>query len=193
MERLRSLNPLALLTVVVPTVIAIIYFGLLAQDVYISESRIVVRNPAQTVANPLDAALDQTGFGSGNEGNSAVISYLQSRQAIAEGNGDGLIRQAYTGDDIFWFDRFGALGGASDEQFYEYFLDKLEVAEGATTQILTIRVRAFDPLEAQTINTRLVEQSEALVNSLAGRAQHGYLRQATLRRIAGQTSYWFRT
>lgn len=171
MERIKTLNPLALLTVVVPTVIAIIYFGLLAQDVYVSESRIVVRNPAQKIANPLDAALDQTGFGSGNEGNSAVVAYLQSRQAVVEGNSDGLIEDAYTGDDVFFLDRFGWLWGRSEEQLYDYFLDKLEVSEGATTQVLTIRVRAFDPLEAQTINTRLVAQSEELVNSLAGRAQ----------------------
>ena len=172
MERLKFFSPLAIVTVLIPTLIAILYFGLFAQDVYISEARIVVRNPSQQAASPINLALDQTGFGSGNDGNAAVISYLQSRQAIEEGNKDGLIKGAYSGEDIFWLDRFGAFGATSDEQFYDYFLDKLDVAEGATTQVLTIRVSAFEPDEARSINARLVKQAEELVNSLSGRAQN---------------------
>jgi len=171
MKALKILNPLALLTVLIPTLIAAAYYGVFAQDIYVSESRIVVRNPAQTAPTPLNAALDQTGFGSSNEGNSTVIAYLQSRQAIAEGNQDGLIKEAYSAGSIFWGDRFGSLWGTSDEQFYRYFSGKLSVEEGASTQVLTITVRAFDPEQAQEINQRLVAQSEELVNSLSGRAQ----------------------
>ncbi|BDI61787.1 hypothetical protein [Qipengyuania nanhaisediminis] len=167
----RSLHPLVLVTVVIPTLIAVAYYGVLAEDVYVSESRIVVRSPVQSAPSALDVALDQTGFGAASEGNNAVVAYLQSRQALQQGNRDGLIREAYSGDDIFWFDRFGTVWGASEEQLYEYFSDKLTVDEGATTQILTISVSAFDPAEAQAINARLVAQSEELVNSLAGRAQ----------------------
>ncbi len=168
--RLKSTAGLALLTVILPTLIALVYFGLLAEDVYISESRIVVRHPEQGQVSPLDAALDRTGFGAANEGNNTVIAYLQSRAAITEANADGSLKGAYTRPDLFWFDRFGLLGD-SDEQFYRYFQDKLEVEEGATTQVLTIRVRAFDPKKAQAINARLVERSEALVNSLSKRSQ----------------------
>ncbi len=175
MKRIRSTGVLALITVVIPSLIALLYFGLLAQDVYISESRIVVRNPTEAPASGLDLALDQTGFGVPNEGNGTVISYLQSRQAITEGNTDGLLKNAYSGAEIFWFDRFGRWGASSDEEFYEYFLDKLEVAEGGNTQVLTIRVKAFGPTSAQAINARLVEQSENLVNSLALRSQTDFI------------------
>lgn len=161
---------LALLTVIIPTFVALVYFGLLAEDVYISESRIVVRQPTQGPQSPLDMALDQTGFGAANEGNNTVIAYLQSRAAINEANADGTLKGAYSAPGLFWFDRFG-LFGASDEEFYRYFQDKLEIEEGATTQVLTIRVRAFDAKQAQNINVRLVEQSEMLVNSLSERAQ----------------------
>lgn len=168
--RLKSMISLPLLTVIVPTFIALIYFGLLAEDIYISESRIVVRQPTQGPRSPLDLALDQTGFGAANEGNNTVIAYLQSRQAINETNADGALKAAYTKPELFWFDRFG-LFGESDEEFYRYFQNKLEVEEGVTTQVLTIRVRAFDARQAKSINNRLVEQSEALVNSLSERAQ----------------------
>jgi ABC-2 type transport system permease protein/capsular polysaccharide transport system permease protein len=168
--RLKSFLSPTLLAVIVPTLIAVVYYGLLAEDVYISEARIVVRHPSQGPRSPLDAALDQTGFGAANEGNNTVIAYLQSRAAIAEADRDGALKKAYSDPDLFWFDRFG-LFGKSDEEFYRYFQDQLAVEEGATTQVLTIRVRAFTPQQAQSINARLVEQSEALVNSLAERSQ----------------------
>ena len=168
--RLRSLVSPTLLAVIVPTLVAILYYGLLAEDVYISESRIVVRSPSQGPRSPLDAALDQTGFGAANEGNNTVIAYLQSRAAIAEANRDGKLKTAYSNPELFWLDRFG-LFGASDEEFYRYFQNQLDVEEGTTTQVLTIRVRAFTPEQARAINARLVEQSEALVNSLSERSQ----------------------
>ncbi len=168
--RLKSLVSPTLLVVIVPVLLAICYYGLLAEDVYISESRIVVRNPTQGPQSPLDMALDKTGFGAPSEGNNTVVAYLQSRAAISEANADGALKKAYSDPELFWVDRFG-LTGDSDEEFYRYFQKKLDVEEGATTQVLTIRVRAYTPQQAQNINTRLVEQSEALVNSLSQRSQ----------------------
>ena len=56
-------------------------------------------------------------------------------------------------------------------QFYSYFQDRLDIDEGTATKVLTIRVSAFTPKDAQEINRRLVQQSEELVNSLSKRAQ----------------------
>lgn len=171
-ERAKTfLSPLALITVVIPTLVALLYFGLLAQDVYISEARVVVRNPDTKSASPLTIALDRSGFGSANESNASVIAYLQSRDAIAEGNEDGRITQAYSNGSVFWFDRFGSLGGTSEEEFYDYFADKLSVTESEGSEVLIISVRAFDPEDAQAINARMVEQAERLVNSLSARSQ----------------------
>ncbi len=175
--RLKSLVSPALLAVIVPVLIAILYYGLLAEDVYISESRIVVRHPSQGPRSPLDAALDQTGFGAANEGNNTVIAYLQSRAAISEANRDGKLKTAYSNPELFWFDRFG-LFGKSDEEFYRYFQTRLEVEEGTTTQVLTIRVHAFTPDQARAINARLVDQSEALINSLSERSQADLIKVA---------------
>lgn len=171
LERLKAIPVLFWLAVILPTGIAILYFGLLAEDIYVSESRIVVRSPAQQAASPLSAALAQTGFGAAQEGNNTVIEYLRSRQAIVESNEDGLLTNAYSAPQLFFWDRFGAIGGKSDEEFFEYFAGKMSVDEGATTQVLTINVRAFAPDKAQQINQRLVSQSETLVNSLAKRAR----------------------
>jgi hypothetical protein len=41
----RKMSPLFWICVVVPTLLSILYFGLFASDVYVSESRFVVRSP----------------------------------------------------------------------------------------------------------------------------------------------------
>ena len=50
---LRRAGPLFVMTVLAPTVLAILYFGLISSDVYISESRFVVRSPERASASTL--------------------------------------------------------------------------------------------------------------------------------------------
>ena len=176
--RLKSVNPLFIALVIVPTIIATIYFGFLASDVFISESRFVVRSPRQTAASPISAVLSRTGLGGGQEEADAIEEYILSRRALQDINRDGLLYQAYAGDDIFFFDRFDFLGFDTKEELFDYYLRKVSVEEGATTQVLTLRTKAYDPEEARLINQRLLEQSEALVNSLSDRARTDALKLA---------------
>ena len=77
LDRLKSvLSPLFAATVIVPTLIALAYFGLLANDVYISESRFVVRSPSEKETSPISAVLGQTGLSSGFvEGNDTITAF----------------------------------------------------------------------------------------------------------------------
>ena len=62
-ERIAGINRLFLITVVIPTTLAVIYFGLIASDIYISESRFVVRSPQkQQSAMGLGSLLQSAGF-----------------------------------------------------------------------------------------------------------------------------------
>lgn len=171
LKRLNFLSPLFLATVVFPTLVALLYFGLFANDVYISEARFVVRSPSKTNVSPLSMILGTGNLGGGTEENNAVIEYLQSRRALEEADKDGLISKAYGDGSIFVFDRFGGLSGDSREQLYTYFQGKAVVEQEATTQVTRLAVSAFNPKDARAINIRLLERSEALVNSLSERAR----------------------
>jgi len=173
LDRIKSLaNPLFIATVIVPTMIAVLYYGLLASDIYISESRFVVRSPNEQEASPISAVLGETGIGSGfTEGNDTITAYVQSRSALTEANSDDFVEKAYSGEDIFFFDRFGGLGEDTGEELYEYFTGKVALDEGTSGQVMTLRVSAFTPKDAQEINARLLSQSEELANSLSERAQ----------------------
>lgn len=170
-QLLKRISPLFGLTVLLPTILGALYFGFFAEDVYISQARITVRNPGKQAVSPLSAVLSQSGLDAPNEGNDTVMAYLSSRQAIADSNHDGYLMRAYADPALFLGDRFGGLSGKSGEEFFEYFSDKLTVEEGTSTQVLTVSVRAFDPSHAREINARLMARSEALINSLSQRAR----------------------
>ena len=54
------IDKIFVLTVALPTLLASIYFGFIASDVYISEARFVVRNPQRSNQTGLGALLQGT-------------------------------------------------------------------------------------------------------------------------------------
>lgn len=171
-RRSAFLRPLFLMTVVLPTLLAVLYFGVFASPVYISESRFVVRSPSRASVSPLGAILSSSGLASAGEETNAVLEYVESRDAMTATDADGLLRNAYGPQRAGWVDRFGGLfGGTSQEHFYDYFLGKVTIETDPATQVAKLSVRAFSAKDAREINRRLIVQSEALVNQLAERAQ----------------------
>lgn len=166
-------RPSALFTVlvVVPTLLALLYFSLFASDVFVSEARFVVRSPSKAAVTSLGQVLSGSGLSGATEESNAVVEYLESRGALAEADRDGLLTRAYTAGSVFLLDRFGGLFSPNRERFFDYYLDKVEVEPDTTTQVLHLSVSAFDPASAQAINERLLERSEALVNRLSTRAR----------------------
>ena len=75
MKRWLNRHLVFALTVLVPTIVAIVYFGLIASDVYISESRFVVRRsqqPAIPSSGSLGELLQSTGLTHSDEDASLV-------------------------------------------------------------------------------------------------------------------------
>jgi len=93
-------------SVALPTVLAAVYFGLLASDVYISESEFIVRTHA--VANQSESMvgslLRSTGLGRQDDSTALVCDYIQSRDAIHELEPN--IRRVYSASHISIFNRF---------------------------------------------------------------------------------------
>jgi ABC-2 type transport system permease protein/capsular polysaccharide transport system permease protein len=165
-------QPLFLAVVALPTLLAVLYFGFIASDVYVSESRFVVRSPSRTQMSPLGALLNTSGIAGPGEETNAVIEYVKSRDALRATDRDGLVRKAFGPDRANWLDRFGGMfGGTSQEHLFRYFDGKMAIETDPTTQVARLSVRAFDPSDARAINRRLIEQSEGLVNQMTERAR----------------------
>ncbi len=175
----KRLNVLFLVTVMVPTLFATLYFGFFASDVYISQSQFVVRSPDKPAATGLGSLLKSVGFSNAGDEMFATQDYVQSRDALRALNRNGAVERAYTKPEISIFDRFNPLGwDESFEDLYEYYEDKVGVENDSTTSITTLSVRAFSGQDARRFNQQLLAQAEQLVNRLNSRGQNDLVEYA---------------
>jgi len=161
-----------LLIVCLPTLIAAIYFLLVATPRYVSEARFIVRAPSQNQPSSLGVALQGVGIPTSQTDAFAVHEYISSRDALRELNRKVDVATVYSGR---FADPFSSLPrpwqGRSFEDTYQGFKDFVTVGYDATTGISTLRVEAFRPGDAERIANVLLEGGEALVNRLNMRAQ----------------------
>lgn len=175
-----KINKLLLITVVLPTFLSVIYFGLIASDVYISESSFVVRSPEKQSASPLGMILKSADIGRAQDDSYAVQSFILSRDALGLLNDKLKIKEAFSTNHIDIFSRFNGLGlDDSFEAFYKYYQQKVVVELDSSSSIGLINVRAFTADDAYQINLSLLEMSETLVNNLNERARQDMIRFAT--------------
>jgi len=173
-------NKLFLATVVMPSFLAIIYFGVIASDVYITESKFVVKSTEQGSAPSLDGLLGRMGVGSSNSDAWGIQSYSLSRDALSKLDKELQIKQHYSSSEIDPFNRFPAIRfwDNSFEWFHEYYLGKVTVLVDPITSVNTLTVRAYNPQIALKINQSLLSLSEELVNQLNLRARQDLMKSA---------------
>ena len=169
---LRRTNPLFLATVIIPSVIATIYFGLLASDVYVSQSQFVVRSPDKPATSGLGVLLKSVGFSNAGDEIFITHDFVKSRDALRSLNQDGEVEKAYGSPAVSIFDRFNSLGwNGSFEDLYDYYTGKIAVEHNSTSSITTLTVKAFNPQDAKRMNEQLLELAEGLVNRLNTRGE----------------------
>ena len=178
--RIKGINRLFLLTVLVPTLLSVIYFGLIASDVFISESRFVVRSPERQTASPLGMLLKGSAFSRSQDDSYTVQDFMLSRDALQSLNEKLGVAKAFSSKDVDIFSRFAGLDwDDSFEALHRYYQKMVEIQLDALSSITTVKVRSFTSDEAFRINQQLLEMSETLVNQLNERGRQDMIRYAT--------------
>lgn len=175
-----------LVVVVLPTLIAAFYYGLIASDQYISESRFVVENQnSRSSQTPSIASLIQTtGLSAGQEQTNEVMDYLRSRNALGDLQKGYDVKHAFSTADADRLSRYPILGYEDRfENLYRYYARKIDVKLDTQTNVAVLEVRAFTPEDAQNINGRLLMLGEQLVNRLNAKANQNAIAE-TERRVA---------
>lgn len=173
------LGGIFVLTVVIPTVCAVLYFGVFASDIFVSEARFIVRSPEKAAPTGLGALIKGSGFNNASDEVFAAQDYIISRDALSNLNTQGRINHAFHNGSIFLLDKFDPFGsGNSFEGLYKYYQGKVKVDHDSTSSITTVTVRAFSPKDARDINLALLTQAEALVNRLSERGRIDLIRFA---------------
>lgn len=110
LKRLGRINRLFLATVVVPTLLAAVYYGLIASDIYISESRFMVRSPAKPIqTGVLGTLLQGSGLTRNLDDQNAVHDYILSRDALKELDSELGLHKKFQDRGIDFVNRFAAL------------------------------------------------------------------------------------
>lgn len=165
---------LFVLLVLAPTVGAILYYGLVASDVYVSESRFLVRSPQhQAPTGLVGQLLQSTGITPHSQDDTySVRDYILSRDALKELDQKLDVRKSFSNPDVDLFDRFPGLGWSrSFEKFYLYYGKHVAVEYDPVSSISILTVRAFTAEDAHKINRSLLDMSERLVNTLNDRSR----------------------
>ena len=183
----KRINKLFSLLVIIPTLTSIIYFGLIASDVYISNAKFVIYSPqTPTSTGGLTGLLQGVGIGSDSSSAAyAVHDYLLSRSALQALQTKLDYQRLVSQKNIDPFDRFGGWiwFDTAFEQLYRYYKQKVEVNVDTTSNISTITVHAFTPTDAAKINAELITLAQTLVLRMNVRANQNavafYKREVT--------------
>ncbi len=168
----RRLPPLFWIAVAAPTTLAILYFGFLASDVYISESRFVVRSPDKPAINGLGLLMKTTGFSNSGDEIYTANDFLNSRDALKAINRNDAFRKAFEQPSISAFDRFGGLGFKKNfEALFKYYQSKVKITFDSSTSITMLEVRAYNPADAKRFNEQLLSIAEDTVNRMSERGR----------------------
>lgn len=178
-QRLKSAWPF-LLVVAAPTLVAAIYFLLIASPRYVSEAQFVVRAPnASQQPSALGVALQGVGIQTAQGDAFAVHEYIRSRDALNE------LQRSFDVADMLGrrgadpFSRYPRpWEGRSEEGLYEGLQRFVVVGYDSTTGISTLRVEAFSAADAQKIAEGLLQGGERLVNRMNVRAARDTLLHA---------------
>jgi len=149
--------------VILPSVTAILYYGLIASDQYISEARF-------TISGGETPKLDSLGTLMGIpavaviQDTLIVTNYIQSRAAIEKLDSLVHIRKLYSTSEADWFARFDPRKPI--EKFVSYWKHVVDVSIKMPSGIVELKVRAFTPQDSAIVAGQILAISEELINDI---------------------------
>jgi len=175
------------LLVVLPTILAVIYFGLIATPRYESEAKFVVRGPSSQSMDQIANMVAGSSIVRSADDAYAVIEYMLSRDAMRQlESEDGLLDVINRPEADFWWRYPGWIWPANEEHLFKHYLRFVSVTYDDTTGICTLDVQAFRPEDAQKIADALLRYGEVLVNKLNVRAQNDAIETAQREVVASK-------
>lgn len=176
---LRRLPIAFLITVVAPTLVAAIYFLLVASPRYVSEAQFVVRRANQDQPTALGMTLQGVGLAPAQSDVFLVHTFVSSRDGLRYLGGRESVAELWgqrTVDPISRYPR--AWEARSFEAMYRAYKRFVVVGYDSMSGVSTLRVQAFRAEDAQRAADALLDGGELLINQLNERAAGDAVRDA---------------
>jgi len=149
--------------VVVCFAIAVIYFGFIASDRYVSRAELVVKQADQIKMLP--DALSMLGLGGSNHQDILLIQdYLKSADLLDKLDKGLGLKAHYQSHKVDYFSRLP--DNVSREEFLKYYREHLTLRMDDISGVLTIELQAFDPAYGQKVVSVMLKESEGFINKL---------------------------
>ncbi|MGU3495270.1 hypothetical protein ACLBXM_14600 [Xanthobacteraceae bacterium A53D] len=162
---------LFLVLVVTPVLAAVLYFGLIASDIYISESKFLVRSSSGSAGASLSTMVASESMSRAADETYAVAEYMTSRDAAASLAKEANLRDIMAREEADMFGRYPTFfRKQNEEQFYITYQRLVSVATDSATGISTVTVRTYRPEDSYTLATALMRIAERFVNRLNERS-----------------------
>ena len=160
-----------IICVVLPTIVAGIYFAFFAADQYSVEAQFAVRSKESSGAS-LDGLTILSGI-TGSTPNSSdsyiVANFIESRDLVGKIDKDLDLRELYSRPEA---DFFASVDDeAPVEDLVEYWRSMVTTRFDTYSGIVTLQVKAFRAEDAVAVARKVIGYSEALVNDLSRRAR----------------------
>lgn len=147
-------------------VLAIVYWGGVASDRYVSQAQIVLERTDMSASATMDLSSILTGGANGSRADQMLLrahllsvdmlnkldEKLDLRSHYSDGTRDLLSRM--------WFKN------SRQEWFYKHYLSRTSVEYDEYSGVLVLLVQAYDPLMAKAIADTLVQEGERYMNEL---------------------------
>lgn len=157
---------------VIPSLLAIFYYGFFLSDRYVTEARFALRPALGSVDK---ASPDQVGTNAGvpaqmvAQDSLIATNYIGSRPMVETLEKTLPLREMFSRDTIDYTSRFSP--EKPIEKFVKYWNERVHTKIEAGSGIITLTVNTFDPEESLKLANAILEESERMVNALSTRAR----------------------
>ncbi len=147
--------------------LAMVYWGLIASDRYISEAHVIIQNTDLVGTESFDFSSLISDSGAKNSPDQLLLrDYLLSLDMLKKLDKDLDLRSHYSDSSKDIFSRMW-LKDDTLEEFYEYYLTRVAIEFDDYSGILVIKAQAFSPKIAHDIAAILVQEGELFMNTMA--------------------------
>lgn len=172
--------------VVVPTIIAGIYYTNYASDRYISESRYIIQGNEQGTTDVLGMVTGLTGMAASTGDSLAVLNYTVSHDFLSKLQKNINLMDHYSNLKYDWWARIPK--DATLEDLLEYWdKDIINISYDNASGISKLEVTAFDPEIAKQISNSILQINERFINNLSSEARSDALKFAQDEVIKAET------
>jgi capsular polysaccharide transport system permease protein len=166
----------ALVIIGIPSLLAILYYGFIASDQFITAFQFAVRGPSQAAVRAGGSAGIAGATGAMSPDSFVVTDYINSTQAIADVERDVDLRAMFSKPDVDFMSRLPA--NPTSEELTAYWARMVSARFDLISGNVSVSVRAFTPQESFKLAQALIATSDDMFRTLNVRAQQDFVRVA---------------